>query len=80
MALHLRAEHIHSLHLLVLLLSAQKQHNEALQLIEAALEEYPDNLKLVIFLLLIIMFLDNDIHLFFLSCNCSARHLFLINS
>ncbi|KFM58237.1 Tetratricopeptide repeat protein 7B, partial [Stegodyphus mimosarum] len=47
MALHLRAEHIHSLHLLVLLLSAQKQYSEALQLIEAALEEYPDNFNLL---------------------------------
>ncbi|XP_054715583.1 tetratricopeptide repeat protein 7B-like [Uloborus diversus] len=47
MALHLRAEHIHSLHLLVLLLSAQKQCSEALQLIDAALEEYPDNFNLL---------------------------------
>ncbi|CAL1283803.1 unnamed protein product [Larinioides sclopetarius] len=47
MALHLRPDHIHSLHLLVLLLSAQKQHVEALQLIEAALEEYPDNFNLL---------------------------------
>ncbi|KAF8793573.1 Tetratricopeptide repeat protein 7B like protein [Argiope bruennichi] len=47
MALHLRPDHIHSLHLLVLLLSAQKQHAEALQLIEAALEEYPDNFNLL---------------------------------
>ncbi|GBM52501.1 Tetratricopeptide repeat protein 7B [Araneus ventricosus] len=47
MALHLRPDHIHSLHLLVLLLSAQKQHTEALQLIEAALEEYPDNFNLL---------------------------------
>ncbi|KAG8183981.1 hypothetical protein JTE90_001514 [Oedothorax gibbosus] len=43
MALHLRSEHVHSLHLLALLLTAQKQHPEALQLIEAALEEYPND-------------------------------------
>ncbi|XP_022249921.1 tetratricopeptide repeat protein 7B-like isoform X2 [Limulus polyphemus] len=47
MALHLRSEHIGSLHLLVLLLSAQKQYSEALQLVEAALEEYPRNLNLL---------------------------------
>lgn len=47
MALNLRAEHVPSLHLLVLLLSAQKQHAEALQLVEAALEEYPDNFNLL---------------------------------
>lgn len=47
MALNLRPEHVPSLHLLILLLSAQKQHVEALQLTEAALEEYPDNLNLL---------------------------------
>ncbi|XP_015922937.1 tetratricopeptide repeat protein 7B isoform X2 [Parasteatoda tepidariorum] len=46
-ALHLKSEHVHSLHLLILLLSAQKQHSEALQLIEAALEEYPENFNLL---------------------------------
>ncbi|XP_068086274.1 tetratricopeptide repeat protein 7B isoform X4 [Anabrus simplex] len=46
-ALNLRGEHVPSLHLLVLLLSAQKQYAEALQLVEAALEEYPDNLNLL---------------------------------
>ncbi|XP_067119530.1 tetratricopeptide repeat protein 7B isoform X2 [Centruroides vittatus] len=46
-ALYLRGEHVHSLHLLVLLLSAQKQYLEALQLVEAALEEYPDNFNLM---------------------------------
>lgn len=46
-ALHLRNEHINSLQLLVLLLSAQKQYDEALQLIDAALEEFPDNLNLM---------------------------------
>ncbi|CAG2056515.1 unnamed protein product [Timema podura] len=47
MALNLRSEHVPSLHLLVLLLSAHKQHGEALQLVEAAIEEYPDNLNLL---------------------------------
>lgn len=44
-ALSLRAEHIPSLHLLVLLLSANKQYSEALHLINSVLEEYPDNLN-----------------------------------
>ncbi|CAN7941439.1 unnamed protein product [Ixodes hexagonus] len=44
-ALELNPEHLPSLHLLALLLSAQKQHAEALQLITATLEEYPDCLK-----------------------------------
>ncbi|XP_066581343.1 tetratricopeptide repeat protein 7B [Prorops nasuta] len=45
MALNLRAEHIPSLHLLALLLSAHKQYSEALHLINSVLEEYPDNLN-----------------------------------
>ena len=44
-ALYLRGDHIHSLHLLALLLSSQKQHNEALDLIEAAINEYPENFR-----------------------------------
>jgi len=47
MALNLRVEHVPSLHLLVLLLSAQNNDDEALQLVEAALDEYPDNLNLL---------------------------------
>ncbi|CAN7994920.1 unnamed protein product, partial [Ixodes hexagonus] len=46
-ALELNPEHLPSLHLLALLLSAQKQHAEALQLITATLEEYPDCLNLL---------------------------------
>lgn len=46
-ALQLRADHVPSLHLLVLLLSAQKQHQEALSLAQAVLEEYPDNLNIM---------------------------------
>ncbi|XP_055879022.1 tetratricopeptide repeat protein 7B-like isoform X1 [Biomphalaria glabrata] len=42
-----RSDFIHSLHLLTLLLSARKQHEEAMTLIQAALEEYPDNLSLL---------------------------------
>ncbi|RUS75974.1 hypothetical protein EGW08_016256 [Elysia chlorotica] len=42
-----RNDFIHSLHLLALLLSARKQHEEAMNLIEAALYEYPDNLSLL---------------------------------
>ncbi|KAL3873254.1 hypothetical protein ACJMK2_036393 [Sinanodonta woodiana] len=48
LALKYYSEHIHSLHLLVLLLSAQKNYEEAMQLIKAALEEYPDNLSLLL--------------------------------
>ncbi|XP_076463678.1 tetratricopeptide repeat protein 7B-like [Babylonia areolata] len=47
-ALMYRSDHIHSLHLLVLLLTAQKQNEEALMLIHAALEEYPENLSLLL--------------------------------
>ncbi|CAH1793148.1 unnamed protein product, partial [Owenia fusiformis] len=47
MALEKKADHIHSLHLLILLLSAQKQYQESLDLMEATLAEYPDNLSLL---------------------------------
>lgn len=40
-------DHIHSLHLLVLLLTAQKQYQDAMDLVNAALEEYPDNISLL---------------------------------
>lgn len=43
-----RSDFIHSLHLLTLLLSARKQHEDAMALVQAALEEYPDNLRLVL--------------------------------
>ncbi|XP_037272136.2 tetratricopeptide repeat domain 7 [Rhipicephalus microplus] len=46
-ALELNPEHVHTLHLLALLLSAQKQHGEALQLINATLDEYPNYLNLM---------------------------------
>ncbi|XP_014219287.1 tetratricopeptide repeat protein 7B [Copidosoma floridanum] len=46
-ALSLRAEHIPSLHLLALLLTAQKQYTEALNLVNSILEEYPDNLNIL---------------------------------
>ena len=45
LSLTLRRDFIHSLHLMTLLLSARKQHEEAMALIQAALEEYPDNLR-----------------------------------
>ncbi|GFR67492.1 tetratricopeptide repeat protein 7B [Elysia marginata] len=47
LSLRLRSDFIHSLHLLTLLLSARKQHEEAMDLVHAALEEYPDNLSLL---------------------------------
>ncbi|XP_064601863.1 tetratricopeptide repeat protein 7B-like isoform X2 [Liolophura sinensis] len=48
LALKLRSDHIQSLHLLVLLLTAQKHHQEAMTLLLAALDEYPDNLSLLL--------------------------------
>lgn len=47
MALTLRAEHSHSLHLFALLLSANHRPNEAMRVIEDALDEFPDNLNLM---------------------------------
>ncbi|XP_033733793.1 tetratricopeptide repeat protein 7B-like [Pecten maximus] len=48
LALRYRNDHIHSLHLLVLLLTAQKQFDEAISLLNAALDEYPENLSLML--------------------------------
>lgn len=45
-ALKLCPEHAPSLHLMVLLLTAQKQLNEAHSLLESALQDFPDNLNL----------------------------------
>ncbi len=44
-ALKLNADDLNSLHLLALLLSAQKQYNEALNVIEVAANQYPDKIK-----------------------------------
>jgi tetratricopeptide repeat protein 7 len=44
-ALQRRNDHLHSLHLLVLLLTAQKKYDEAYKLVEATLAEYPDNFR-----------------------------------
>lgn len=46
-ALKYRPDHQESIHLLVLLLTAQNKHDSALQLLEAALEEFPDSLQLM---------------------------------
>ncbi|ESN96277.1 hypothetical protein HELRODRAFT_107437 [Helobdella robusta] len=46
-ALQLRRDHLQSLHLLVLLLTSQKQYEEASKLIEATLVEYPDDFSLL---------------------------------
>jgi tetratricopeptide repeat protein 7 len=46
-ALTLRAEHPHSLHLFALLLTANHRPNEAMRIIEDALDEFPDNLNLM---------------------------------
>lgn len=47
MALTLRAEHPHCLHLFALLLTANHRPNEAMRIIEDALDEFPDNLNLM---------------------------------
>lgn len=46
-ALEFRPEHAPSLQLLILLLTAQKEYKESSKLLEAALEEYPDDLNLL---------------------------------
>lgn len=46
-ALQLQGDDVHSLHLLALLLSAQKHYHDALNIIEMALSEYPENFMLV---------------------------------
>lgn len=46
-ALTLRAEHAHSLHLFGLLLTANHRSNEGMRIIEDALDEFPDNINLM---------------------------------
>ena len=46
-ALSLRRDHLPSLHLLALLLSAQNDNGEALSLTEASLKEYPSSMPLM---------------------------------
>uniref|UniRef100_A0A669D4K7 Tetratricopeptide repeat protein 7B n=1 Tax=Oreochromis niloticus TaxID=8128 RepID=A0A669D4K7_ORENI len=46
-ALQLQGDDVHSLHLLALLLSAQKHYHDALNIIEMALSEYPENFNLL---------------------------------
>uniref|UniRef100_A0AAY5EEM0 Tetratricopeptide repeat protein 7 N-terminal domain-containing protein n=1 Tax=Electrophorus electricus TaxID=8005 RepID=A0AAY5EEM0_ELEEL len=46
-ALQLQGDDVHSLHLLALLLSAQKHYHDALNIIEMALSEYPENFMLL---------------------------------
>lgn len=46
-ALSLRAEHASSLHLFALLLTANRRAKEALQVVEDAVDEFPDNLHLL---------------------------------
>jgi tetratricopeptide (TPR) repeat protein len=46
-SLDLRAENSSTLHLLVLLLTAEREHKNALAIVENALEEYPDCLNLM---------------------------------
>lgn len=45
-ALNLFPEHLPSLHLMILLLTAQKQMKEASELLDSALQDYPDNIWL----------------------------------
>ncbi|XP_077477715.1 tetratricopeptide repeat protein 7B isoform X1 [Stigmatopora argus] len=46
-ALQLQGDDVHSLHLLALLLSAQKHYQDGLNIIEMALSEYPENFNLL---------------------------------
>uniref|UniRef100_A0A3B4YJY1 Tetratricopeptide repeat protein 7B n=1 Tax=Seriola lalandi dorsalis TaxID=1841481 RepID=A0A3B4YJY1_SERLL len=46
-ALQLQGDDVHSLHLLALLLSAQKHYHDGLNIIEMALSEYPENFNLL---------------------------------
>ncbi|KAF4083761.1 hypothetical protein AMELA_G00120430 [Ameiurus melas] len=46
-ALQLQGDDVHSLHLLALLLSAQKHYHDALNIVEMALSEYPENFMLL---------------------------------
>lgn len=46
-ALQLQGDDVHSLHLLALLLSAQKHYHDGLNIIEMALSEYPENFMLL---------------------------------
>lgn len=46
-SLTLRAESVHSLHLFALLLTANHRPNEALRIVDDALEDFPDNLNLM---------------------------------
>lgn len=45
-ALSLCPEHLPSLHLMILLLTAQKQMKEASELLDSTLQDYPDNIAL----------------------------------
>lgn len=47
LALNLRNDDLHSLHLLVLLLSAQKHYQHALDTLNLTLSQYHDNFKYV---------------------------------
>ncbi|XP_064623733.1 tetratricopeptide repeat protein 7B-like isoform X2 [Lineus longissimus] len=72
-ALRLRNDHLHSLHLLALLLSVQKQYGESLELVNAALDEYPDDLNL--------LFTKSKLEQAFLSPQASlvtCRHMFSV--
>ncbi|XP_048735316.1 tetratricopeptide repeat protein 7B-like [Ostrea edulis] len=48
MSLRHKNDYIHSLHLLVLLMTSEKKYEEGMALIQAALQEYPDNLSLML--------------------------------
>ncbi|XP_022328664.2 tetratricopeptide repeat protein 7B-like [Crassostrea virginica] len=48
MSLRHKNDYFHSLHLLVLLMTSEKKYEEGLTLIQAALQEYPDNLSLML--------------------------------
>lgn len=48
MSLRHKNDYVNSLHLLVLLMTSEKKYEEGMTLIKAALQEYPDNLSLML--------------------------------
>ncbi len=59
-ALNLFPEHLPSLHLMILLLTAQKQMKEASELLDSTLRDYPDNIQLYILKIHLELYLQNN--------------------
>lgn len=59
-ALNLCPEHLPSLHLMILLLTAQKQMKEASELLDSTLQDYPDNISLHFLKIHLELYLQNN--------------------